>query len=129
MIPGKLGWAEFPNSPQVSAEPTAPTPTLAITTTSMSDGRVGIAYKQTLAATGGLTPYNWAVASGSLAPGLLLSSGTISGTPTLAGEFSFSIRVTDGVGNTANQTYSANIERAGVPAIPPSRSGPPHRPR
>ena len=60
--------------------------TLTITTTSLPNGTVGTAYSQTLAATGGATPYTWSVYSGSLPAGLSLgsSTGTISGTPTTA---------------------------------------------
>src|SRR5450631_2243412 len=41
-------------------------PSLALTTASLPAGVVGTAYNQTLAATGGLTPYTWTVSSGSL---------------------------------------------------------------
>ncbi|MHC4713421.1 MAG: putative Ig domain-containing protein, partial [Planctomycetota bacterium] len=34
---------------------------LVITTSSLPDGTVAVAYSQTLAATGGVTPYSWAV--------------------------------------------------------------------
>ncbi|MHC4714186.1 MAG: putative Ig domain-containing protein, partial [Planctomycetota bacterium] len=74
----------------------APDP-LEITTTSLPDGEVGIAYSQTLQATGGLTPYSWAVISGSLPAGLSLNSSTgeISGTPTAYGTSNFTVEVTD----------------------------------
>jgi hypothetical protein len=59
--------------------------TLAITTASLPAGHVGTAYSATLAATGGTTPYTWAVA-GSVPAGLSFNaaSGTLSGTPTAA---------------------------------------------
>ena len=47
---------------------------LGITTTSLSDGVAGIAYSQTLAATGGAVPYTWSLASGSLPTRLTLSA-------------------------------------------------------
>jgi len=74
----------------------APEP-LDITTTSLPDGEVGVAYSQTLAATGGVTPYSWAVVSGSLPAGLSLTSSTgeISGTPTTAETANFTVQVTD----------------------------------
>src|SRR5258706_7480670 len=61
----------------------APLP-LAITTSSpLADGKVGIAYSQTLMATGGTPGYAWSIFSGTLPGGLTLSgSGGISGTPT-----------------------------------------------
>ena len=57
---------------------------LAISTTSLANGTLGIAYSQTLAATGGTGAYTWTLTSGTLPAGLSLnaSSGLISGTPT-----------------------------------------------
>src|SRR3954468_3596102 len=71
--------------------------TLQITTTSVPPGTVGQTYpQQTLAVTGGTAPYNWSVLSGSLPPGLTLSSaGTITGTPTSVDTFNFVVGVTD----------------------------------
>ncbi|MHC4714722.1 MAG: putative Ig domain-containing protein [Planctomycetota bacterium] len=70
---------------------------LDITTTSLADGQIGIAYSETLQATGGVTPYSWAVVSGSLPAGLSLNSSTgeISGTPTTGGTSNFTVEVTD----------------------------------
>lgn len=69
---------------------------LDIMTTSLPNAAVGEFYTTTLTATGGLPPYTWSVSSGSLPPGLSLSSsGVISGTPTTAGTFNFTIQVTD----------------------------------
>lgn len=74
-----------------------------ITTTSLPNGQVQVAYSATLQATGGTTPYTWSVSSGSLPAGLTLtaSSGAISGTPTTAGTSSFTIQVADSAGNKA----------------------------
>jgi subtilisin family serine protease len=73
----------------------APEP-LEITTTSLPDGTVGQSYNQTLAATGGTTPYDWSW-SGDTSPGLSLNAatGTISGTPTASGTYTFTAQVTD----------------------------------
>jgi plastocyanin domain-containing protein len=75
---------------------------LAVTTVSLPGATVGEAYSQALAASGGTSPYTWSVQGGSLPSGLALSnSGTISGTPTAAGTYSFTVRVTDAAGATA----------------------------
>ena len=60
--------------------------TLAITTASLPNGQVGVAYNTTLAASGGTTPFTWSVTSGTLPAGLSLnaSTGAIMGTPTAA---------------------------------------------
>jgi hypothetical protein len=57
----------------------------------------GGAYPSTaLSASGGTAPYTWAVTMGTLPAGLALSSsGMLSGTPTTAGAFSFTVTVTD----------------------------------
>lgn len=68
-----------------------------VTTPSLPGGTTGQTYSQTLAATGGTTPYTWSVVSGGLPPGLTLGSttGTISGTPTADGSYTFTVQVTD----------------------------------
>jgi len=83
---------------------------LAITTTSLSSGAVGVAYSQTLQATGGITPYTWSY-TGSLPPGLSLSAstGVISGTPTTSGTFSFTAKVTDSENPAQSATANLNI--------------------
>ncbi len=70
---------------------------LTISTPSLPGGATGVSYAQTLAATGGTSPYAWTVASGSLPPGITLTpaTGALSGLPTTAGSYAFSIRVTD----------------------------------
>jgi hypothetical protein len=79
---------------------------LTITTTSLPNGTVGVAYSQQLAAIGGATPYSWSVQTGSLPPNLALvaSTGVLSGTPTSAGAFSFVARVTDHAGTGASSS-------------------------
>jgi hypothetical protein len=69
-----------------------------ITTASPLDrGVVGMSYSTTLQATGGTLPYTWSLVGGALPPGLALcaNTGTVSGTPSLAGVYTFTARVTD----------------------------------
>ena len=68
-----------------------------ITTASVSNGVVGTPYSATLVAQNGQTPYTWSIAVGTLPNGLNLNptTGVISGTPTAAGNFSFTVKVTD----------------------------------
>ena len=90
---------------------------LTITTSSLPGGVVGQGYSQTVAASGGSPPYTWSVASGSLPPGLSLSSagGVVSGTPTSSGTYSFTLQVTDG---TQTATKSLSIAVASAPPPP-----------
>ena len=85
--------------------------TLSITTSSLPNGTIGVAYSQTLAATGGTTPYTWSIAAGTLPAGLSLNSnGVISGTPTTAGgPTSITFRVTDSASATATKGLSITV--------------------
>ena len=84
-------------------------PPLTITTTSpLARGRAGVAYSQTLAASGGVPPYRW---SGTVPAGLsLAAAGSISGTPSTPGTFSFTATVTDSMSVTANRNFSIAID-------------------
>ena len=91
-------------------------PPLSVTTTSLAGGSIGNAYtNQTLQATGGISPYTWAVTTGSLPAGLSLnaSTGVISGTPsgTFVGTDSFTVTATDSETPTA-KTASATLSIA-----------------
>jgi uncharacterized repeat protein (TIGR01451 family) len=62
------------------------------------------------------TPFTWTVASGTLPPGLSLSSaGAITGTPTAAGTFNFTMKVVDSTGLTATQAQTITIARDCAP--------------
>ena len=82
---------------------------VAITTSSLPDGMIGSPYSTSLAASGGNGSFTWSVSSGSLPTGLSLNgAGSISGTPTTAGDFSFVVQVTDGH-ITDSRTFSIQI--------------------
>jgi ABC-type uncharacterized transport system auxiliary subunit len=73
-------------------------PVLQITTASpLAPYTLGNVYvPPALTVTGGTAPYTWAVAPASTLPaGLSLIGGALSGTPTTAGTFNFSLQVTD----------------------------------
>ena len=66
------------------------------TTTSLPNGSNGVAYNQTIITTGGVAPITYSVGSGSIPAGLKLNSvGTIIGTPSSSGTFTFTINATD----------------------------------
>ena len=66
-------------------------------------GTVGQPYSSSLTATGGVPPYTFSISSGTLPPGLTLNTatGAISGTPTTAGSYSFTVKLVDSSGNNA----------------------------
>ena len=83
---------------------------LAITTSSpLVDGAVGAAYAQAFDASGGRPGYTWSLTGGTLPDGLSLDAGMLSGTPTAAGTFAFTLTVADTAGATASKAYSLAI--------------------
>lgn len=85
-------------------------PNLVITTGVLPPGTVGTFYSSSLGASGGNQPFTWTLTSGSLPPGLSLSSGgTISGTPTASASSSFTVQVSDSSGDTATQALSIGV--------------------
>ncbi|MBI4686214.1 MAG: putative Ig domain-containing protein [Nitrospirae bacterium] len=87
-----------------------------VTTEFLTYGAEGTAYPSTtLSVTGGKPSYIWSLSSGTLPPGLSLSSGgSISGTPTTAGTYSFTVRITDSgsPARTHDKTLSIAINPA-----------------
>ncbi len=92
-------------------------PPLAIDCNSPPDGTVGVPYSHFLQASGGLPPYTFFLFAGALPDGLSLNTvtGEISGTPTLAGTFAFTVRVTDANLDTAFVECSITIDAAPPP--------------
>ena len=84
-----------------------------ITTDSLPDGTVNQLYTATLQATGnGIT---WSLDSGSTLPnGLKLEKDTISGTPTAADTYTFTVTATNDSGSDSKE-YTLNIKSATVP--------------
>ncbi|MCC6363672.1 MAG: putative Ig domain-containing protein [Bryobacterales bacterium] len=83
-------------------------PNLTITSsTTLPSAPTNQAYSTLLTASGGTQPYTWSVTVGTLPSGLTLNptTGVISGTPTNAGLFNFTVQVKD----THNLTASANL--------------------
>ena len=73
----------------------------------------GFANPQTLAATGGIQPYNWSVVSGSLPNGMSLdaATGTLGGVPTdPAGDYAAGIQLSDAVGAKAYRTVFVTLD-------------------
>ena len=90
-----------------------------VTTTTLPAGTLGQAYNQTVQATGGLGSLTWSISAGTLPAGLNIGSttGVISGTPTLAGTSSFTVRVQDAAGRSDTQPLSIVINLINPPVI------------
>lgn len=89
---------------------TATEPRLTVATLVLPDARSTVGYDLDLLAVGGTPPYSWEVVDGSPPSGLAVSNGgTVSGTAGSEGSASFTIRVTDLVGDTASRAMSLRV--------------------
>ncbi|HYC88271.1 MAG TPA: S8 family serine peptidase [Thermoanaerobaculia bacterium] len=87
-------------------------------TSVVPDAQTLNAYSQSFVASGGVPTYIYAVTVGSLPPGLTLSvAGLLSGTPTAAGTYSFTVQATDANGCTGYRTVNMAVT-VGTPPPP-----------
>ncbi len=95
----------------------ATAPVLSITTASLPNWVFELAgYSQAITATGGTGPKAFSVTVGALPPGLTLSpAGIVSGRPTAAGTYNFTITATDTVGVTASRAFTVTISATATP--------------
>jgi len=100
-------------------------PAPSISTSSLPAGTEGTAYNQTVQATGGLTPYAFSLANGTLLPaGLSMNStGSITGTPTGPNvTTNFTVQVADHSNpqQTATKGLSITVNLPPAPSLSPS---------
>lgn len=113
-----------PAPPPPPPPPPSPDP-LTITTTSVPSSTAGSSYNASLAASGGTPAYGWGTVSdgGSLPPGLTLAAnGTLSGTPSTAGTYSFTAKAHDSASTpqAVQKQFSLTVA---APPPPPGGSG------
>jgi hypothetical protein len=94
-------------------------PIITVNPATLPNGSVGTAYSQTVSGSGGTAPYTFTISSGALPTGLILNSvsGAITGTPTTAGTFTFTITAVDAAGCAGSRLYTVTIASVGCPAI------------
>ncbi|MCC7599481.1 putative Ig domain-containing protein, partial [Janthinobacterium sp. FW305-129] len=106
------------NGPYVGARAytlTVSAPMISVTPTVMPAMTAGVAYSQNIVASGGTSTYSYAITGGSLPTGLSLApDGTLSGTPTAAGAYNFTVTATDsstgtGAPFTGSRAYSSTV--------------------
>ena len=105
---------------QITVDPNEPlTVGLPASGSTLEPGTVGQAYAQDFFISGGGNPYTWSVAAGQLPPGLTLENSSagprdadnqLAGTPTTAGTFTFTMKVTDYAGQQATQQFTLTIQ-------------------
>jgi hypothetical protein len=89
-----------------------------ISTTSLLNATVGAAYNNQLTQDGGVGSVTWSVPSGTLPPGISLSSsGLLSGTTCTKGPYTFTAKVTDSAGNVGMQNLTLTVLAAPVAQV------------
>jgi Putative Ig domain len=89
---------------------------VAITTTALPNGTVDPPFSAAVNASGGCTPYKWALVSGNLPSGSAkaVSSNTealdLTGTPTAAGTYAFTVAVTGCGGHVSEVSYKVVVQ-------------------
>ncbi len=119
-LDGGSTWTASSSEPITLVLTTPDCPTIVLSPTTLPYGQITAAYSQTLSATGGQSPYSFALTSGTLPDGLSLSpSGALSGSPTTAGSSTFTITVTDFNGCTSAQQFTIRTTPGCADTKPP----------
>lgn len=92
--------------------------TVSVSSSGAATAEVGTNYSATLTEVGAYGAATFTVITGSLPSGVLLAGATLSGTPSEAGDFSFTIRAVDGNGCAATQAFSLQVQAAPGPTGP-----------
>ena len=106
-------------------------PALAFSPTFLPSASTGNAYSQSVNVSGGAGPFCFALTAGSLPPGVLFNAGTgeISGTPSVAGNYGFTLAATTGAACVSTHDYVLSVSRTCPPitlapaTLPPARVG------
>jgi hypothetical protein len=86
---------------------------LAIAAMTLPRGTQGRAYAAQLVATGGDGAYTWGLDGGALPAGVTLGTGgALTGTPAVAGDFTFTVRVGDGANRLATRSLTLTVDPA-----------------
>jgi Putative Ig domain len=94
----------------------APALTISTSPGALPNAIVGVPYAFAFQSSGGISPVVWTLASGQLPPGLSLNStGTLSGTPTATGSFTFTVQASDA--SSPSQTITINVAITSAPVL------------
>ena len=95
-----------------STEIDTPGERLRIFAQSLDPAFINESYSDNIEVIGGLSPYNFDVSQGRLPPGLTLQGGTLRGTPTETGTFTFTVSVSDANLSETFQEYTLEVTTA-----------------
>jgi sugar lactone lactonase YvrE len=103
----------------IAVSGTATAVTVTLSPSSLSAPVLGTLYNVSLSASGGTSPYTFTILSGSLPAGLSLStSGVLSGTPTAAGSFTFTVQAQDSTSGESGGPYTGSRSYSITIAVP-----------
>ncbi|MBI5220084.1 MAG: putative Ig domain-containing protein [Bacteroidia bacterium] len=98
-------------------------PTISLAPSVLSNGIQYKSYNQIISATGGVAPYTYSVTAGTLPSGIILASnGNLSGTPTIKGQFVFTVTATDLNSCVGSREYIFTINCPAITLTPTTLS-------
>ena len=97
---------------------------LSLTLSSLPNATVGTPYTATIGVAGGTAPYNCTILAGVLPAGLSLSGCVVSGTPTVAGSVTLSVKATDS--SSPVETITGPVGLTVLPAATLTLTSPPN---
>ncbi|WP_181393062.1 putative Ig domain-containing protein, partial [Stenotrophomonas sp. HMWF023] len=102
-----------------------PPPTIVVNPATAPGATVAVAYSQTFSASGGTAPYGFAITAGTLPAGMSLntSTGALTGTPTAAGTFNFTVTATDANSFTGSNAYTLVVAPPVIVIAPAALTG------
>jgi hypothetical protein len=92
---------------------------ISITTAGLPNGEIGVLYNAvTFAVAGGTAPYTWSISAGTIPTNLVFDvvAGTLTGTPTVGGSYTFTVQVSDSStpAKVATKEFTVEIAAAGA---------------
>jgi hypothetical protein len=91
---------------------------LRIVTTTLPTAVKSVPFIHNLNGSGGNAPHAWSVSTGPLPSGITLSSaGVLSGTPTTAGNSTFTLRLTDAAGFSVSRQFTLPVSATFLPPV------------
>jgi Putative Ig domain len=92
---------------------------LAVQTSALPNATTGTAYLEALIASGGEAPYHWTLGAGALPQGIQIdaSNGSIGGTTSSSGSFSFTVVATDAASHSATRQLSLAVANQTTPLV------------
>ncbi|MCW2065754.1 UNVERIFIED_ORG: uncharacterized protein YhjY with autotransporter beta-barrel domain [Stenotrophomonas maltophilia] len=118
------GTGSYAEVKSVTLQVVAP-PTIVINPATIPGATVAVAYSQTLSASGGTAQYGFAITAGTLPAGLSLNTttGALTGTPTAAGTFNFTVTATDANSFTGSRAYTLAVAPPVILIAPSALTG------